>query len=59
MERLYGWLRGHPWLADGALVILLLAGSANAFGNPAVLPASLALVGAVAVRRASARGLRD
>jgi signal transduction histidine kinase len=51
VERLYGWLRGHPWLADGALVILLLAGSSNAFGNPAVLPASLALAGAVAVRR--------
>jgi signal transduction histidine kinase len=51
VDRLYGWLHRHPWLADAALVILLLAGSANDFGNPAVLPASLALVGAVAVRR--------
>jgi signal transduction histidine kinase len=51
VERLYGWLRGHPWLADAALVILLLALSANAFGNPAVLPATLGLAGAVAVRR--------
>ena len=30
---------------------ILLAGSANAFGDPAVLPASLVLAGAVAVRR--------
>jgi len=51
VERLYGWLRGHPWLADAAPAILLLAGSANAFGNMAVLPASFGLVGAVAVRR--------
>jgi signal transduction histidine kinase len=51
VERLYGRLRRHPWVADGALAILLLVGSANAFGNPAVLPASLGLAGAVAVRR--------
>jgi len=51
VERLYGWLRGHPWLAGAAPAILLLVGSANAFGNPAVVPASLGLVGAVAVRR--------
>jgi len=51
VERLYGWLRGHPWLADVAPASLLLAGSANEFGNPAVLPATLGLVGAVTVRR--------
>jgi signal transduction histidine kinase len=51
VERLYGRLRRHPCVADGALAILLLVGSANAFGNPAVLPASLGLAGAVAVRR--------
>jgi signal transduction histidine kinase len=51
VERLYGWPRRHPWLVDGALAILLLGGSGNAFGNPAVLPASLALAGTVVVRR--------
>jgi signal transduction histidine kinase len=51
VERLYGWLRRNPWLPDSALAIVLLVGSANAFGNPAVLPASLGLAGAVAVRR--------
>ncbi len=51
VERLYGWLRRHPWLADGTLAIVLLGGSANEFGNPAVLPASLALAGLVSVRQ--------
>jgi signal transduction histidine kinase len=51
VERLCGWLRRHPWLADGTLAIVLLAGSANEFGNPAVLPASLALAGVATVRR--------
>jgi hypothetical protein len=51
VERLYGWLRRHPWLVDGTLVLLLLAGGANEDGNPAVLPASLALAGTVTVRR--------
>jgi signal transduction histidine kinase len=51
VERLYGWLRGHPWLTDAAPVLVLLAGGANTSGDTAVLPASLALLGAVAVRR--------
>ncbi len=52
VERLYAWLRRHPWLVDGTLAVILLAGAANAYlGNAAVLPASLALAGAVAVRR--------
>jgi hypothetical protein len=52
MERVYAWLRRHPLFVDGALAAVLLAGSANAYrGHSAVLPASLALAGAVAVRR--------
>ena len=52
VERLYAWLRRHPWLVDGTLAIVLLAGAANAYLlNAAVLPASLVLAGAVAVRR--------
>jgi signal transduction histidine kinase len=52
VERLYAWLRRHPWLVDGTLAVILLAGAANAYlGNAAVLPASLALAGTVAVRR--------
>ena len=52
MERLYAWLRRHPWLVDGTLAVVLLAGAANAYlGDAAVLPASLALAGTVAVRR--------
>jgi signal transduction histidine kinase len=51
VEGAYAWLRRHPWLVDGTLAAVLLAGSANAFGKPAVLPASLALAGTVAVRR--------
>jgi signal transduction histidine kinase len=52
MERLYAWLRRHPWLVDGTLAVILLAGAANAYlGDAAVLPASLALAGTVAVRR--------
>jgi signal transduction histidine kinase len=51
VERLYPRLRRHLWLADGTLAVILLAGSANAFANAAVLPASLALAGTVVVRR--------
>ena len=52
VEWLYAWLRRHPWLVDGTLAVILLAGSANAYLiNAAVLPASLALAGTVAVRR--------
>jgi signal transduction histidine kinase len=52
MEWLYAWLRRHPWLVDGTLAVLLLAGAANAYlDDAAVLPASLALAGTVAVRR--------
>ena len=49
-ERVSVRLRRHPWLVDGTLAVILLAGSANAFRNAAVLPASLVLAGAVAVR---------
>ena len=52
MEWLYAWPRRHPWLVDGTLAVLLLAGAANAYlDDAAVLPASLALAGTVAVRR--------
>jgi len=52
VEWVYAWLRRHPWLVDGTLAVLLLAGAANAYlGNLPVLPASLALAGTVAVRR--------
>ncbi|MGA9834254.1 MAG: histidine kinase dimerization/phosphoacceptor domain-containing protein, partial [Trebonia sp.] len=52
MEWLYAWLRRHPWLVDGTLAVVLLAGAANAYLiDAAVLPASLALAGTVAVRR--------
>jgi signal transduction histidine kinase len=52
VEWVYAWLRRHPWLVDGTLAVLLLAGSANAYlGTASVLPASLALAGTVAVRR--------
>ena len=52
VEWLYAWLRRHPWLVDGTLAVIVLAGAANAYLlNAAVLPASLALAGAVAVRR--------
>ena len=52
MEWVYAWLRRHPWLVDGTLAVVLLAGAANAYlGDAAVLPASLALAGTVAVRR--------
>jgi signal transduction histidine kinase len=52
VERLYAWLRRHPWLVDGTLAVILLAGAANAYlGDTAVLPASPALAGTVAVRR--------
>jgi signal transduction histidine kinase len=50
-ERVSVRLRRHPWLVDGTLAVILLAGSANAFGKATVLPASLALAGAVLVRR--------
>jgi signal transduction histidine kinase len=52
VERVYARLRRHPWLVDGALAAVLLAGTANAYLlYPAVLPASLALAGTVVVRR--------
>ena len=52
MEQVYAWLRRHPWLVDGTLAVVLLIGAANAYiPDAAVLPASLALAGAVAVRR--------
>jgi signal transduction histidine kinase len=52
VERVYARLRRHPWLVDGALAAVLLAGAANAYLlYPAVLPASLALAGTVVVRR--------
>ena len=52
VERLYARLRRHPWLVDGTLAAVLLAGAANAYlGDAAVLPASLALAGTVVVRR--------
>ncbi len=52
VEWLYAWLRRHPWLIDGTLAVVVLAGAANAYLlNAAVLPASLALAGAVVVRR--------
>jgi len=50
-RRVYAGLRRHPWLADGTLAVILLAGSANEFGDAAVLPASLMLAGTVMVRR--------
>jgi hypothetical protein len=40
-ERVYARVRRYPWLVDGTLAVILLAGAANAFGNPAVLPAGL------------------
>lgn len=49
---MYPRLRAHPWLGDLALVLLLLGGSGNAFaGQPALIPVSVALAGAVAARR--------
>ena len=52
VERVYAWLRRHPWLVDGTLAAVLLAGAANAYlDNAAVLPVSLVLAGTVAVRR--------
>jgi hypothetical protein len=52
MERMYPRLRAHPWLGDLALALLLLGGSASAYaGQPALIPVSAALAGAVAVRR--------
>ena len=51
VEGVYAWLRRHPWLVDGTLAAVLLIGTANAYlGDLAVLPASLALAGTVAVR---------
>jgi signal transduction histidine kinase len=52
VERAYPWLRHHRWLKDAALIAVLVGGSVNVFiRNPAVLPATLALAGAVAARR--------
>jgi signal transduction histidine kinase len=50
VEAVHAWLRGRPWLMDGALAVLLLAGGANDL-NAAILPASVALAGTVVVRR--------
>jgi signal transduction histidine kinase len=50
VEAVRTWLRRHPLLVDGALAVSLLAGGANDL-NAAILPASLALAGTVAVRR--------
>jgi signal transduction histidine kinase len=49
VERVYARLRRHPWLPDGVLAILLLAGSAHLASS--AVPVSLALAGTVAVRR--------
>jgi hypothetical protein len=52
VEGVYAWLRRHPWLVDGTLAVVLLAGSANAYLiDAAILPASLVLAGTVVVRR--------
>jgi signal transduction histidine kinase len=51
VEAVHAWLRRHPWLVDGTLAVILLAGSANELLNAAVLPASLALAVTVAGRR--------
>jgi signal transduction histidine kinase len=52
VERAYARLRRHRWLGDAALALALVAGSASVFvGNPAVLPATLALAAAVSARR--------
>jgi signal transduction histidine kinase len=52
VERARAWLRRHRWLGDVALGAVLVAGSATVFiGNPAVLPATLALAAAVVARR--------
>jgi signal transduction histidine kinase len=52
MERMYPRLRAHPWLADVALAVVLLGGSAAAFaGQPGLVPVSAVLAGAVVLRR--------
>ena len=52
VEAVRAWLRRRPWLTDGALAVLLLAGSANTLiGSPRTVPASLALAGTVVLRR--------
>ncbi len=52
VERAYPWPRRRRWLGDAALMAVLIAGSVNVLArNPAVLPATLALAAAVAVRR--------
>ncbi|MGH3169608.1 MAG: DUF7134 domain-containing protein, partial [Trebonia sp.] len=52
MERVYARLRPQSWLVDGVLAAGLLAGGvSDHLGNLAVLPASLALAGLVALRR--------
>jgi signal transduction histidine kinase len=51
VERAWARPLRHRWLGDAALVAVLLVGSVNIYpGNPAVLPATLALAAAVAVR---------
>jgi signal transduction histidine kinase len=52
VKRAYPWLRRHRWVGDAALALVLVAGSASVVaGNPAVLPAVLALAVAAAARR--------
>jgi signal transduction histidine kinase len=52
VERTNAWVRRHRWHGDAALGVVLVAGSAIVFaGNPATLPAILALAAAVAARR--------
>jgi len=50
VEAVRAWLRRRPWVMDGALAVLLLAGGANDL-DARTLPASLALAGCVTVRR--------
>ena len=52
VEAVRAWLRRRPWLTDGALAALLLAGSANTLVlNPITVPASLVLACTVMFRR--------
>lgn len=52
MDRVYARLRPRPSLVDGVLAAaLLIGGLSDHLGSLAVLPASLALAGLVAVRR--------
>ena len=51
-EQVHRRLRGHPWLADAALALVLLGISVGAFTrNAADIPVAAALAGAVPLRR--------